>query len=68
MLIESLLIIINVLNNNLRVWIFGYRTISASATVNVYLKRVYVTQNVKLQFIGQTIKVKNKVLLLFIFT
>jgi len=32
------------------------KTISASATANVYLKRVYVTQNVKLQFIGQTIK------------
>jgi len=32
------------------------KTISASATANVYLKRVYVSQNLKLQFIGEKIK------------
>ena len=34
------------------------KTISASATANVYLKRVYVSQNLKLQFIGEKIKVE----------
>merc|ERR1719354_790912 len=32
------------------------KTISASATANVYLKRVYVSQNLKLKFLGGKIK------------
>jgi len=40
-----------------RIKIFIWRkTISASATANVYLKRTYVSQNLKLQFLGGNIK------------
>jgi len=36
--------------------LFWKKTISASATANVYLKRTYVSQNLKLQFLGGNIK------------
>jgi len=42
-------------SKKIKVWRWS-KTISASATANVYLKRVYVSQNLKLQFIGGKIK------------